>query len=183
MTNSDGRTTRRKALQIGAAAASAAVVGTVVTAAVGSDRTAASAAESGSPSDYGATGRVRGIADHNVDLDLLAGLSGPAATRVVGRASMPLIGFSSDTLPRIGDLVAVSKTTPGYDRAAAPMIHYVKGVPRASGAGGFVIAGERIADHPALRAAAKAGTSITASVFDTHLPVTQVFGVRSVEHR
>jgi hypothetical protein len=170
MKNSDGRTTRRTALQFGA---SVAVVGAAAGAA-GNNSAAAS------PADYGATGRVRGFSGQMVDLDLLAGLGGAAAKRVVGRASMPLVGFSSDTLPRIGDLVAVSKTTPGYDLAAAPLIHHVKGVPRASGDGGFVIAGERIADHPALRTAGKAGTPITVSVFDTHLPVARVFGVRPV---
>jgi len=175
MKSSDGRTTRRKALRIGATAASATVVGTALSTAPGSDRAAAS------PADYGATGRVRDVAGHMVHLDLLAGLGGSAATQVVGRASMPLVGFSSDALPRIGDLVAVSKTTPGYELAAAPMIHYVKGVPRAVGDGGFVIAGERIADHPALRAAWKAGTPVTVSVLDTHLPVARVFGVRPVE--
>lgn len=176
MKNSGRRTTRRNAIRLGAAAASATVVGAVV----GADPAAAAAAESGSSADFAATGRVRRISGTRVDLDLLAGLSGAAANRIVGHASMPLVGFASDALPRIGDLVAVSKDTPGYDLTAAPLVHYVKGTPRAS-QGGFVIAGERIADHPALRAAAKAGKPVTVSVFDTRLPDAKVFDV--VERR
>jgi hypothetical protein len=179
MTNSDRRTTRRNVLRLGATAASATLVGT----ALGTDPADASPAGSGSSADFAATGRVRDISGSKVDLDLLAGLSGAAAHSVVGRASMPLVGFSSDALPRIGDLVAVSKTTPGYDLAAAPMVHYVKGTPRASRGGGFAIATERIADHPALQAAAEAGKPVTVSVFDTHLPDAKVFAVLPVDGR
>jgi hypothetical protein len=179
MKDSDGRTSRRRALRIGVTTASAAVVG----AAVGGEHAAASPEGSGSSADYGATGRVSAISGQTVDVDLLAGLTGPAARRVVGHASMPLVGFSNEALPRIGDLVAVTTTTPGYDVAAAPMIHRVTGVPRAAGNGVFVVAGERIADHPALRAAGRARTRITVSAFDTQLPVARVFAVRPVEQQ
>lgn len=179
MNASGGRTSRRKALQIGVTAASAAVVG----AAVGGAEASAAPGDSGSAADFGATGRVRAISGETVDVDLLAGLTGSAAKRVVGQASMPLVGFSGEAVPRVGDLVGVSRTTPGYDVAAAPMIHRVTGVPRLVRGGEFVVAGERIAAHPELRAAGRAGTSVTVAVFDTQLPVARVFAVRPAETR
>lgn len=171
MQTSDGRT-RRQAIQIGVTAASVAVVGS----AVGSTGAVASAA------DRGAVGRVRSVSGGIAELDLLAGPSGAAVTQVVGRASVPLLGFPENVVPRAGDRVAISTTTPGYEAAAFPLAHWVTGTPRATGDGSFVLGGERITGTPALHLAGKSGGAVAVCLLDTELHVAQVLHVRAAGH-
>lgn len=172
MQNSDGRT-RRQAIQIGAAAASVAVVGATV----------GSTAAGASPADWGAVGRVRSVSEGVVELDLLAGPEGTAARKVVGRVSVPFIGFPESVTPRAGDKVAISTTTPGYEAAALPLTHWVTGIPRATGDGSFTVNGERAIDAAPLRAADQAGAPVEICLLDTDLPAAQVLHVRPAEHR
>ena len=160
--------TRRQAIGIGVtAAASAAVL-------AGSTGLAKA-------QDWGAIGRVRGVSGGVADVDLLAGLAGNAPDHVVGRAELPLVGFPEALVPRTGDRVAVSRTTPGYEVAALPLGHWVTGVPRALGDGSFVLAGERAFGVPGLAAAGEAGSIVTACLLDTDLAIAQVLDVRAAD--
>jgi len=140
---------------------------------------AGSAAEA-TPDDRGAAGRIRAVSGGVADVDVLAGVTGRAVKQVIGRASMPLVGFPMSMVLRAGDRVGISKTTPGFAAAAMPLCHWVIGIPRAVGDGSFVIAGERALGGPGLAAAAEAGSSIKARLLDTDLDVAQVLAVRSV---
>jgi hypothetical protein len=169
MQNSD-KPTRRQAIVIGVAAASA-VVGASV---AGSAATTAASAR-----DWAATGRVRSVSGGLADLDLLAGVAGRAAAQVVGRASMPIVGFPAALVLRAGDRVAISTTTPGYEAAAMPLCHWVKGVPQAVSDGSFLVAGERVVGGLDLAAAAQGGQAVKVRLLDTDLATAQVLSVRA----
>jgi hypothetical protein len=107
--------------------------------------------------------------------------NGAAGVPTVSRATLPYAGFPEAVTPRVGDLVAVGENISGHDIAAAPLCHWIKGVPKARPDGYLEVDGHAVTSFPGLTSAAEAKADVMVCVLDTDLPVAQVLGVRSAE--
>lgn len=161
---------RRQVLRVGAVVAAAATTTLAVDGAANAVQTEPYQ-PTGKRADLGRVARAGGTV-------LLVERSGtPNAKPVKAPEMVPYAGFPPHVTPRVGDLVTVTDDWPGVAVAAIPVCHWIQGVPKALPAGGFSVAGTRLAPTPLLEKVGK--TRIQVCVLDTELPTAQVLATRT----